>query len=131
MKPITRFDINEPARLAAVLGDRFGSMPLWDKDLYRQQEANLRARIERITAECERRVLEKQAEIRAAYNAVNWDSKKRKRPDQDSYYELKTSRERQIDICKGVIAQAGRALDELLLGKRSPAIDFLHANETY
>ena len=131
VKAITGFDINEAARLAAVLGDKFGNMPLWDRELYRQQEANLRARITRITSDCELRIADKQAEIDAARSAVDWNSRKRIRPDFDRYYALRASGERQIEQWKATVTLAAKAVDELALGKRAPAIDFLHAHEVY
>lgn len=130
-KAITRFDINEAPRLAAMLGDKFGNMPLWDRELYRQQEANLRARIARIVSDCEQRIADKQAEIDAARSAVDWNSRKRNRPDRDRYFALSASGERQIDRWKETITLAAKAMDELAVGKRVPAIDFLHAHEVY
>jgi len=130
-KAVTRFDINEAPRLAAMLGDKFGNMPLWDMELYRQQEANLRARIAKIVLDSERRISDTQAEIDAARSAVDWNSRKRKQPDRDRYFALRTNAARQIDQWKETVKLAARVIDELTLGKRTPAIDFLHAHEIY
>lgn len=126
VKAITRFDINEAARLAAVLGDKFGSMPLWDRELYHQQEANLRARIAKIVSDCERRISEKQAEISAAEEAAE---AARKETLWDRFYVLRRNGKQQIQAWNDIIELASKAMDELSRGARTTAIEFLLVHE--
>lgn len=131
VKPVARFDVAEPARLTAMLGDKLGGMPLWDRELYQQQEANLRARIGRIIADRERRISSKEAEIEAARDAIRWGSKRRKVPGWSDYLQVESMNTRSIERLRRTIEEAAAALAELELGKRSPAVEFLHAHETY